>query len=311
MNSTMSPKTSLRPKYFRDLIGQRALIERLSISIRSAKARNQPMPHILFDAPPGLGKTTLAQCIANELHVSSFHATVAPMLSSIPAAIEFILKTHGPSVLFIDECHKLPTKIEEFLYPVLEDNVLEIEQGLPKLDLPPITFIGATTQSGELSKPFRDRFPLREQITFYTVKELAQLVRVNALKMNLEMEPNVPAYIAATSRGTPRIVNSRLSWLRDYAHSKKRYRISLDLVFDALESKGIDSKGLDNRDRQVLKTIRDVFNGGPVGVNSLASASSVSKQTIEDEIEPYLLYLGLIRRTAKGRELTDAGRKLL
>ncbi|MBC7352965.1 MAG: Holliday junction branch migration DNA helicase RuvB [Thermogutta sp.] len=299
----------LRPQRMEEMVGQRAVYERLKIAIDAALKRNEPLGHILFDGPPGLGKTTFALCIPRHLGVSVQIASGAT-LKAPKDLIPYLTNAEERSVLFIDEIHRMQKAVEEFLYPAMEDFRIDITLGegvnarTLNIRLKPFTLIGATTRSGLLSAPLRDRFHMREHLDFYTVEELAEIVRRNARKLNVPIEDAAAEEIARRSRGTPRIANNRLRWVRDYATSKARGRITRSVAEDALEMQGVDSLGLDPQDRKYLETIARVFNGGPVGVEAVAHTLNLSPDTLVDEVEPFLLRCELLIRTPRGRKIT-------
>ena len=299
----------LRPQRMEEMVGQRAVYERLKIAIDAALKRNEPLGHILFDGPPGLGKTTFALCIPRHLGVSVQIASGAT-LKAPKDLIPYLTNAEERSVLFIDEIHRMQKAVEEFLYPAMEDFRIDITLGegvnarTLNIRLKPFTLIGATTRSGLLSAPLRDRFHMREHLDFYTVEELAEIVRRNARKLNVPLEDAAAEEIARRSRGTPRIANNRLRWVRDYATSKARGRITRSVAEDALEMQGVDSLGLDPQDRKYLETIARVFNGGPVGVEAVAHTLNLSPDTLVDEVEPFLLRCELLIRTPRGRKIT-------
>ncbi|MGB9689590.1 Holliday junction branch migration DNA helicase RuvB [Thermogutta sp.] len=299
----------LRPQRMEEMVGQRAVYERLKIAIDAALKRNEPLGHILFDGPPGLGKTTFALCIPRHLGVSVQIASGAT-LKAPKDLIPYLTNAEERSVLFIDEIHRMQKAVEEFLYPAMEDFRIDITLGegvnarTLNIRLKPFTLIGATTRSGLLSAPLRDRFHMREHLDFYTVEELAEIVRRNARKLNVAIEDDAAEEIARRSRGTPRIANNRLRWVRDYATSKARGRITRSVAEDALKMQGVDSLGLDPQDRKYLETIARVFNGGPVGVEAVAHTLNLSPDTLVDEVEPYLLRCELLIRTPRGRKIT-------
>ncbi|ASV73642.1 Holliday junction DNA helicase RuvB [Thermogutta terrifontis] len=299
----------LRPQRMEEMVGQRAVYERLKIAIDAALKRNEPLGHILFDGPPGLGKTTFALCIPRHLGVSVQIASGAT-LKAPKDLIPYLTNAEERSVLFIDEIHRMQKAVEEFLYPAMEDFRIDITLGegvnarTLNIRLKPFTLIGATTRSGLLSAPLRDRFHMREHLDFYTVEELAEIVRRNARKLNVPIEDDAAEEIARRSRGTPRIANNRLRWVRDYATSKARGRITRSVAEDALEMQGVDSLGLDPQDRKYLETIARVFNGGPVGVEAVAHTLNLSPDTLVDEVEPFLLRCELLIRTPRGRKIT-------
>lgn len=302
----------LRPQRMRDMVGQREVFARLEIALDAARKRGEPLGHILFDGPPGLGKTTFATVIPREMGVALQIASGAA-LAAPKDLIPYLTNADAGSVLFIDEIHRLPKTVEEFLYPAMEDFRIDIVLGegvnarTINMTLQPFTLIGATTRSGMLSAPLRDRFQLREHLDFYTVEELAEIVRRNAAKLKVSIEADACQEIATRSRGTPRIANNRLRWVRDYATSKAGGRITTKVTDAALDMQGIDPLGLDGQDRRYLETIVRVFHGGPAGVEAVAHTMNGSIDTLIDEIEPYLLRSGLVVRTPRGRKVTSAG----
>jgi len=300
---------ALRPKRMREMVGQREVYARIEIAVDAASKRGEPLGHILFDGPPGLGKTTFATCIPRELGVNiqiASGATLAAPKDMIP----YLTNAEERSVLFIDEIHRLPKAVEEFLYPAMEDFRIDLTLGegvnarTINMPLKPFTMIGATTRTGLLSAPLRDRFHMREHLDFYTVEELAEIVRRNAKKLRVEIVDAASEEIASRSRGTPRVANNRLRWVRDFAQSKADGRITLAVARDALQMQGIDTKGLDPQDRKYLETIARVFGGGPVGVEAVAHTMNLPPDTLIDEVEPYLLRSELVTRTPRGRRLT-------
>ena len=302
----------LRPQRMREMVGQREVYARLEIAIDAARKRGEPLGHILFDGPPGLGKTTFATCIPNELGVS-FQIASGAVLQAPKDLIPYLTNADEGSVLFIDEIHRMPKGVEEFLYPAMEDFRIDILLGegvnarTINMSLRPFTLIGATTRTGIISAPLRDRFQMREHLDFYSVDELAQIVTRSARKLAVAIEPKAAEEIATRSRGTPRLANNRLRWVRDYVTSKADGRITCQLAAAALEMLGIDLLGLDSQDRKYLETIHRVFGGGPVGVEAVAHTLNTAPDTLVDEVEPYLLRAELVVRTPRGRKLTDAG----
>ena len=299
----------LRPQRMRDMIGQREVFARIEIALDASRKRRETLGHILFDGPPGLGKTTFATVIPRELGVTLQIASGAAMAAP-KDLIPYLTNAEEGSVLFIDEIHRLPKAVEEFLYPAMEDFRIDITLGegvnarTINMSLRPFTLIGATTRTGLLSAPLRDRFVMREHLDFYTVEELAEIVRRNAGKLGCRIELAAATEIASRSRGTPRLANNRLRWVRDYATSKADGHITLALARAALQMQGIDELGLDGQDRRYLETVIRVFHGGPVGVEAVAHTMNLAPDTLVDEVEPYLLRSGLIVRTPRGRKAT-------
>ncbi|MEN6458525.1 MAG: Holliday junction branch migration DNA helicase RuvB [Thermoguttaceae bacterium] len=299
----------LRPQRMQDMVGQREVYARLEIAVDAAAKRGEQLGHILFDGPPGLGKTTFAMCIPRDLGVG-FQIASGAALAAPKDIIPYLTNAEERSVLFIDEIHRLPKAVEEFLYPAMEDFRIDLTLGegvnarTINMTLRPFTLIGATTRSGLLSAPLRDRFQMREHLDFYTVEQLAEIVTRNARKLRVEIVDEAATEIAGRSRGTPRLANNRLRWVRDFAQSKADGRISLRVARDALEMQGIDPLGLDPQDRKYLETIGRVFQGGPVGVEAVAHTMNLSPDTLIDEVEPYLLRSALVVRTSRGRKLT-------
>ncbi|GHT38510.1 Holliday junction ATP-dependent DNA helicase RuvB [Planctomycetales bacterium] len=302
----------LRPQRLREMIGQKNVFARLQISIQAAKKRKEPLGHILFDGPPGLGKTTFAVCIPNELGVP-MQISNGAILKAPKDVIPYLTNAEEGSVLFIDEIHRMQKTVEEFLYTAMEDFRIDVILGegvsakTMSLPIKPFTLIGATTRTGLISAPLRDRFQIREHLDFYAVEELAHIVRRNAGKLNVGIDEDACNEIAMRSRGTPRLANSRLRWIRDFADAKANGKITYAVVIDALEMQGIDKLGLDLQDRRVLETILRVFGGGPVGIESVAHTLNLAADTLSDEVEPFLLRSELLIRTPKGRCLTDKG----
>ena len=301
---------ALRPKRMREMVGQRDVYARIEIAVDAASKRGEPLGHILFDGPPGLGKTTFAICIPRELGVNVQIASGAT-LAAPKDLIPYLTNAEERSVLFIDEIHRMPKAVEEFLYPAMEDFRIDLILGegvnarTLNMPLKPFTLIGATTRTGLLSAPLRDRFHMREHLDFYSIDELAEIVRRNAKKLKVEIVDAAAKEIAGRSRSTPRVANNRLRWVRDYAQSKADGRITLSVARDALDMQGIDIKGLDLQDRKYLETIARVFGGGPVGVEAVAHTMNLPPDTLIDEVEPYLLRSELVIRTPRGRKLTS------
>jgi len=291
------------------MVGQRDVYERLLIVVDAARKRDESLGHILFDGPPGLGKTTFALCIPRELDVTIQLAS-GPGLKAPKDIVPYLTNAEERSVLFIDEIHRLPTAVEEYLYTAMEDFRIDIVLGdginarTHNLWLKPFTLIGATTRAGMLSGPLRDRFQTREHLGFYTVEELTEIVRRNARKLNVETDEDAASEIATRSRSTPRVANNRLRWVRDYADSKADGRITLAVACAALKMAGIDKLGLNKLDRNYLKTIIRVFEGGPAGIEAIAHTMNASPDTLEDEVEPFLLRSELVIRTPRGRVVT-------
>jgi Holliday junction DNA helicase RuvB len=301
----------LRPQRMQDMVGQREVYARLQIVVEAAAKRGEPLGHILFDGPPGLGKTTFAMCIPRDLGVG-FQIASGAALAAPKDIIPYLTNAEERSVLFIDEIHRLPKAVEEFLYPAMEDFRIDLTLGegvnarTINMSLRPFTLIGATTRTGLISAPLRDRFQLREHLDFYSVDDLAEIVRRNARKLRVEIAADAALLIAGRSRGTPRLANNRLRWVRDYAQSRADGRITSPVAVDALEMQGIDALGLDPQDRKYLETIARVFAGGPVGVEAVAHTMNLSPDTLIDEVEPFLLRSELLVRTPRGRRMTAA-----
>ncbi len=296
----------LRPERMSDMVGQRHVYERLQIAVDAAKKREEALGHILFDGPPGLGKTTFAYCLPRELGVD-INTTTGPALQAPKDLLPYLTNASDRSVLFIDEIHRLPAAVEEYLYTAMEDFRLDIVLGegtnarTLNITISPFTLIGATTRAGLLSAPLRDRFQIREHLEFYSEQELAEIVRRSAKKLDVEIDDPSALDIAQRSRGTPRVANNHLRWVRDYATSKADGRITLEVTHAALKMAAIDSIGLRKEDHRYLKTLITVFSGGPAGVEAIAHTMNASTDTLEDEIEPFLLRTGLVVRTPRGR----------
>ncbi len=300
---------AIRPKNLQDYIGQTSVREQMDIFIQAAKARNEALDHVLVFGPPGLGKTTLANIIANELGVG-LRQTSGPVLERAGDVAALLTNLQEREVLFIDEIHRLSPVVEEVLYPAMEDYQLDIMIGEGpaarsiKLNLPPFTLIGATTRAGLLTSPLRDRFGIVQRLEFYQVTELTQIVQRSAAILGIQIDSDGAEEIAKRSRGTPRIVNRLLRRVRDYAEVKSTGRIVRDIVRRALDMLDVDDQGLDMMDRKLLLALIDKFSGGPVGIDSLAASISEERGTIEDVIEPFLIQQGFIMRTPRGRIAT-------
>lgn len=297
---------ALRPKLLKEVIGQRKVAERLEIAVRAAKKLKEPLGHILFDGPPGLGKTTFATVLPNELG-TSIQMTSGPALSKPADLLPFLTNLDEGSVLFIDEIHRMPRVVEEFIYPAMEDFRIDIVLGegmsarTISMNLKRFTLIGATTRSGMLSGPMRDRFKMHEHLEFYSVEELATIVRVNAAKLNTPISDSAALELAQRSRGTPRVANSRLYWTRNYSAALHDGPISEDIARAALDMAEVDREGLDKNDRKYLETLIELYGGGPTGVEALAATINLASDTLSDEIEPYLLREQYITRSPRGR----------
>ncbi|MFA4967672.1 MAG: Holliday junction branch migration DNA helicase RuvB [Candidatus Margulisiibacteriota bacterium] len=303
--------SSLRPKKLDSFIGQEKLKENLKILMRAASDRKEPLEHLLFYGPPGLGKTTLANIMAYEMGVS-IKTTSGPAIERPGDLASILTNLKENDILFVDEIHRLNKVIEEVLYPAMEDFAIDIVIGKGpsarsiRLDLPRFTMIGATTRVGLLSSPLRDRFGMILRLEFYTVPELEQIINRAAQVFQIEIKKEGAHEIAARSRGTPRIANRLLRRVRDYAQVKAQGIITKQVAHEALDKLGIDELGLDSVDRKYLKTIIEKYGGGPVGVETIAASISEEVDTIEEVYEPYLLQIGFIDRTSRGRVATRA-----
>jgi len=300
----------LRPRRLDEMVGQRDVIERLKIAIDAACGRGEPLGHILFDGPPGLGKTTFATVIPAEMGTTVQMANGAG-LSAPKDLLPYLTNVSEKSVLFIDEIHRIPKSVEEYLYTAMEDFRIDIVLGegvnarTLNFELQPFTLIGATTRAGMLSAPLRDRFQIREHLGWYSDDQLQELLLRNARKLSVEIDQPAASEIARRSRRTPRLANNRLHWVRDYAQIKAKGKVTLGVARDSLDMIGIDRLGLDKQDRNYLDTLIRVFGGGPTGLEAIAHTMNVSSDTLEDEVEPFLLRSELIVRTRRGRLATQ------
>ncbi len=297
---------AIRPKTLADYTGQQHVCEQMAIFIEAARGRGDPLDHLLIFGPPGLGKTTLAMIVANEMGVN-IKSTSGPVLEKAGDLAALLTNLEQNDVLFIDEIHRLSPVVEEILYPAMEDYQLDIMIGEGpaarsiKLELPPFTLIGATTRAGALTSPLRDRFGIVQRLEFYKVDELSDIIQRSAQYLNLELAKDAATEIARRSRGTPRIANRLLRRVRDYAQVKSDGTVSVAIAAQALQMVDVDAEGFDYMDRKLILAIIDKFMGGPVGLDNLAAAIGEEKETIEDVIEPFLIQQGFIQRTPRGR----------
>ncbi|GHG70096.1 Holliday junction ATP-dependent DNA helicase RuvB [Alishewanella longhuensis] len=300
---------AIRPKSLADYTGQVHVREQMAIFIEAARGRGEPLDHLLIFGPPGLGKTTLAMIVANEMGVN-IKTTSGPVLEKAGDLAALLTNLEENDVLFIDEIHRLSPVVEEILYPAMEDYQLDLMIGEGpaarsiKLDLPPFTLVGATTRAGALTSPLRDRFGIVQRLEFYKVEELSQIIQRSAHFLNMQLDAEGATEIARRSRGTPRIANRLLRRVRDFAQVKANGQVTVDVAAAALKMVDVDAQGFDYMDRKLLDAIIDKFMGGPVGLDNLAAAIGEEKETIEDVIEPFLIQQGFIQRTPRGRIAT-------
>ncbi|TXG84486.1 MAG: Holliday junction branch migration DNA helicase RuvB [Sphingomonadales bacterium] len=306
------PESQLRPQRLAEFIGQQAARENLEVFIKAARTRGEPLDHVLLFGPPGLGKTTLAQIVAREMGVN-FRATSGPIIARAGDLAALLTNLEAGDVLFIDEIHRLNPQVEEVLYPAMEDRQLDLMIGegpsarSVRIDLPPFTLVGATTRSGLLTNPLRDRFGIPVRLEFYTVGELEQVVARAARVLDLALSASGAREIATRARGTPRIAGRLLRRVRDFAAVAGAQEVGIELADAALSRLEVDKRGLDRIDRRYMQCIGLDYAGGPVGVETLAAALSEPRDTIEEVIEPYLIQIGFVARTARGRMLNPSG----
>jgi len=302
---------SLRPSCFTDYVGQKEIVETLKIAVEAAKMRKEPVDHVLFHGPPGLGKTTLAHIIANETG-GTLTVTSGPALEKGGDLIGILTHLEDGDVLFVDEVHRIPRNVEELLYPAMEDFAIDFvfDKGVHarshRFRLKRFTLIGATTRIGLISSPLRDRFGILRSLDFYTEAELIRITKRSAALLDVPLDDFGAAELATRSRGTPRIVNRLLRRVRDYAQVRSDGTIKRDTVEAALALEGVDEKGLTDLDRRFIRTVIEFYNGGPVGIEAIAATLQEETDTLVDVVEPYLLKAGLITRTSAGRKATEA-----
>src|SRR4051794_29919032 len=301
---------ALRPQKFAQYVGQESLIRKLNIAVQAARSRKEPVDHVLLHGPPGLGKTTLAHVIANEVG-AQVHVTNGPALTKGADLVGILTKLNVGDVLFIDEIHRLPAIVEEYLYPAMEDFRVDItiDQGAHArtmtIPLQPFTLVGATTRLGLLTGPMRGRFGISEHLDFYAPEALHDILKANAKALKIEADEKALWELARRSRGTPRVANRLLRRTRDYATVEGAGKMTLPITKMALELAEIDAKGLDEQDRQFLRTLIEVYEGGPVGIEAVAASMGEERDTLEDVIEPYLLQNSFVTRTRQGRRATQ------
>jgi Holliday junction DNA helicase RuvB len=311
----MKWENRLRPQKFEDFPGQKEVKEKIKVFVQAAVKRNEPLDHTLLFGPPGLGKTTLAQIIAHEMNVD-IKITSAPAIDKKGDLAAILTSLKPFSVLFIDEIHRLPRPIEEYLYTAMEDYYIDIVTGeglgvqTMKFQLVPFTLIGATTRAGLLDNPFRDRFGIQERLQFYDRDALGQILVRSAGILNLKLDPMAAAEIAKRARGTPRVANRLLKRVRDYAEVKGDGSVSNEIAVYALDQLGVDKNGLDEMDRRILKIMAEKYEGGPVGIETLSSALGEESETLEEVYEPFLIQEGFIQKTPRGRVLTSFSKQL-
>jgi len=307
-------ETAIRPRFLSKYIGQEQLKHNLVIAIQAARSRGEPLDHVLFHGFPGLGKTTLAYIIANEMQ-ANIRVTSGPVIEKSGDLAAILTSLQPGDVLFIDEIHRLNHVVEEILYPAMEDFQLDLVIGQGpgarsvKMDLPRFTLVGATTRTGLLTPPLRDRFGVVLRLDFYKVEELVSIVRRAAEVFQIEIDAGGAREIASRSRGTPRIANRLLKRVRDFAEVRAKGKISAQVADQALELLDVDKLGLDEMDRRILLTIIDKFQGGPLGIETMATAVCEEKSTLEDVYEPFLIQKGLLHRTSRGRQATPETHK--
>ena len=307
---------TIRPETIDEYIGQTDVKENIRVFVDAAKMRKEPLDHVLLYGPPGLGKTTIAFIIAHELGTNIKTAS-GPSIEKSGDLAAILSSLEPGDVLFIDEIHRMPRTIEEILYPAMEDYSLDIIVGSEgnsrniKIDLPPFTLVGATTRAGDLSAPLRDRFGIVSKLQFYSMEELTDIVKRTSRVLEMPIEDEAAVELATRSRGTPRIANRLFKRVRDFAMVEGCDTITLDVTEKALDRLKVDKIGLDNTDRELLLAIINRFNGGPVGIEALSSSIGEEVTTIEDVYEPYLLQIGLLKRTARGRVVTEKAYEIL
>ena len=307
---------SIRPESLEEYVGQTDVKDNIKVFVDAAKMRNEALDHVLLYGPPGLGKTTLAFIIAHELGTNIKTAS-GPSIEKSGDLAAILSSLEAGDVLFIDEIHRMPRYIEEILYPAMEDFSLDIIVGSEgnsrniKIDLPPFTLVGAKTRAGDLSSPLRDRFGIVSKLQFYTIEELTDIIKRTSRVLDMPIDEDAAYELAMRSRGTPRIANRLFKRVRDFAMVKNSNLITKEIMEDSLERLKVDKIGLDNTDRDLLLAIINRFNGGPVGIEALSSSIGEEVSTIEDVYEPYLLQIGLLKRTARGRVATDKAYEVL
>ena len=307
---------TIRPETIEEYVGQNDVKENIKVFVDAAKMRNEALDHVLLYGPPGLGKTTLAFIIAHELGTNIKTAS-GPSIEKSGDLAAVLSSLEPGDVLFIDEIHRMPRYIEEILYPAMEDFSLDIIVGSEgnsrniKIDLPPFTLVGATTRAGDLSSPLRDRFGIVSKLQYYSEEELTQIVKRTARVLDIKIDNDAAIELARRSRGTPRVANRLFKRVRDFAMVKGNQKVDKKITLEALKRLKVDEMGLDSTDHELLKSIIDKFNGGPVGIEALSSSIGEEVTTIEDVYEPYLLQMGLLKRTSRGRVVTDKAYEVL